>query len=115
MRAGDFDLVRLDKKHGAAVQQKISCYVSDSRARDADCGPKEDGTVEGPRPASKLAAPDFDGLLPAQVARLVLGDQLWAVGIGVGRRSRVALHGFQAFHTTTSFSRFTPYVLSTRS
>src|SRR5262249_501271 len=54
-------------------------------------------------------------LLPAQVAWLILGNQLRAVGIGVGRRSGVALHGFHAFHTTTSFSSFAPLACSTRS
>src|SRR5258708_25271867 len=109
-----YDLVRLQQQHAGRVQEKLRAVVRSSHAHNAAKTQYKYTPIERPASSAKFLAADFDGLLTAQVTRLVVGQQLGTIGVGICRR-RVALYGLHAFPTTTSFSRLTPKLFCTRS
>src|SRR5580704_31257 len=96
------------------MQQKTS---GDDCESDASCAcnrPHQDAAIEGPASPAKFFAADFERLLTAQIAGLLICEEFRPVRLG-GSRGVAALHGFYAFQTTTSCSRITPNAFSTRS
>src|SRR6266481_2370779 len=110
-----FDLIRLQQQHAGRVQKKLRAVIGGGRAHNAANTQNEDTPIEWPASSAKFLAADFDGLLTAQVTRLVVGKQLRPVRIGFSRSRRAPRYGLHAFQTTTSFSRLTPKLFCTRS
>src|SRR5579885_443685 len=106
--AGDFNLIRLDEQDLGRIEEETPRDGGDAGARDARDAPDEHTAVKRPGAAAEFFAADLEGLLAAQVARLVVGDKLGAINFRFARCGRAALHRLQAFQITTSCSSFTP-------
>src|SRR6266704_3282598 len=109
-----FDLIRLQQQHAGRIQKKLRAIKGRNHAHNAGKNQNQNPPVERPAPPAEFLAANFDRLLAAQVTRLLVGNQLGPVGIGL-RRRRIPLYGLHAFQTTTSFSRLMPKLFCTRS
>src|SRR5258706_12813879 len=83
--AGDFDLIRPQQKHAGGILEKLRAVIRRSYNHNAAKTQNENAPVERPASPRELFAADFDRLLSAQVARLILGNQLRPIGIGFRR------------------------------
>src|SRR5215472_2083348 len=107
--ASQLNLLRLQQQHGRRIKKKSCPIIRTSGYGRARSGEKQHAAIERPAMAAQLLAANFNGLLAAQITRLIVGSQLGPVTLtGLRRRGRVPLHGLQAFQTTTSFSKATP-------
>src|SRR5260370_6256183 len=112
--AGDFDLLRLQQKYGGGIQEKLRAVVGCGHTDGAGKSQNQNAAVERPAPPGEFLAADFDRLLAAQVAPLVLRDEFGTIGVRL-RAGRVSMDSLYAFPTTSSFSKFTPKLFCTPS
>ena len=81
--AVQLDLIRLEQQHAGRIQKKLRSGDRNGQTHNSGDGENQHAAIERPAPPAEFLAADFDGLLAAQVARLLVGNQLRPVGLGL--------------------------------
>src|SRR5580704_6758105 len=97
----------MNQRHLRRSKQKISEGVRHTNARYSHANSDRDAEIRLPGLPAEFPPFDLQRLLPAEILRLFVGQELLGIGVRV--------HGLQFFQRMTSFSSSTPKLLCTRS